>query len=127
MGFLDKVFRRGDKDDDTPVPEKLLESPERRAQLVELEQALHELVTAMRGDDCPNENPGWRGRVRDYEYSLGGVQLMLGGRITKEAIFDTVSTIRPLNEVPPGCDHLEELSRRVVALARAAEEPLPGE
>lgn len=126
MGWLDKLLGRG-QDDDTPVPDKVLGSDERRAQLVELSQALRDLVAAMNGDGCPADNPGWRGRVRDYQYSLGGLDTMLSTRVTKEQLFDTLSTIRPLGQVPAGCEHLTVLADRVVSLARQAERPLPGE
>ena len=126
MGWLDKLMGR-DKDDDTPVPARVLGSPERRAQLEELSQALTALVDGMQGDGCPADNPGWRGRLRDYQYSLGGVQTMLRGQVTKDDLFDTLSTIRPLGSVPQGSEHLKPLADRVVELARRAERLLPGE
>ena len=126
MGWLDKLLGR-DRDDDTPVPDKVLASEERRAQLIELTAALRELVAEMNGEGCPHENPGWRGRIRDYQFSLGGLETMLATRITKEDLFDTLSTIRPLGTVPAGCDHLTAIADRVVVLARRAERPLPGE
>ncbi|HOB04075.1 MAG TPA: hypothetical protein PKM36_02255 [Propionibacteriaceae bacterium] len=126
MGWLDKLLGR-DRDDDTPVADKVLGSDARRAQLVELSGALRELVTEMNGEACPSDNPGWRGRVRDYQYSLGGIDSMLATRITKDDLFDTLSTIRPLGAVPAGCEHLTVIAERVVVLARQAEKPLPGE
>lgn len=126
MGWLDKLLGR-DKDDDTPVPDKVLGSQERRAQLQELSNALRELVAGMNGDECPNDNPGWRGRSRDYQFSLSGIEKMLATRVTKDDLFDTLSTIRPLGSVPAGCEHLSVLADRVVSLARQAERPLPGE
>lgn len=126
MGWLDKLLGR-EQEDDTPVPEKVLGSDERRAQLTELSQALRELLAGMSGEGCPIDNPGWRGRMRDYQYSLGGIDTLLSTRITKEELFDTLATIRPLGQVPQGCEHLTTLADQVVTLARQAERPLPGE
>ncbi len=125
MGLWDRILGR--TSDDSPVPDKVLASPERRAQLEELSVALRELVVEMNGESCPSNNPGWRGRVRDYQYSLGGIEGMLSTRITKDDLFDTLSTIRPLGAVPAGSEHLVVLAERVIVLARQAEKPLPGE
>jgi len=65
--------------------------------------------------------------MRDYQYSLGGIRAMLAGDITKDDLFDTLSTIRPLGSIPAGCDHVVPLAERVVRLAREAEQTLPGE
>ncbi len=125
MGLLDRIFGRGG--DDAPVPERVLGSPARRAQLVELSTAMRELVVAMNDSSCPQDNPGWRGRIRDYQYSLSGIDTMLATRITKDDLFDTLSTIRPLGAAPAGFEHLTVMAQRVVVLARESEKPLPGE
>lgn len=129
MGWLSKLLGRERIDDDSPVVEKVLDQPARQAQLAELEGALRELTAAMSEEVCPLDNPGWRGRIRDYDHAVGGIAMLRRTTITKEGVFEVTSTIRPLfaKVESESLAHLVPMSDRVITLVREIEKPLPSE
>lgn len=130
MGFWNRLLGKDEADDDTPVPDKVLNDGVRRQQLTELEQALQSLVDAMEGAGDRMENPGWQGRARDYSYALGGTRMLLRQpRLTKEPLFELITTIRPLyrGEAPAEYAELAPANDRLMGALAALEEPAPGE
>lgn len=133
MSWLDRLLgrrREDDGDDDAPVDDRIVVNvPVRRAQLEVLEQALDALVNAMQQPPCPVENPGWQGRIHDYEWMLGNTMMLRRGALSKEALYDVLLAVRPVfpGEVPDHLAHLIPLQDDVVAAAREIEQPLPGE
>lgn len=129
MGLFDKLFRR-DSDDDTPVVSAPLDQEARTAQLIELEKALEELVTAMTQPPSPVSNPGWHGRVKDYEWMIGGCTLARKATITRDTLSEITTGMRPVfgpSGPPEGLESIAALSDVVIAKARALEAPLPSE
>ncbi len=130
MGWLSRLFGGGGDPDDEPVPDKLLNQDVRRGQLAELESALADLVRLMDAPDAPVDNPGWRGRARDFSYTLGSTRLLLEAKaVTKEGLYELISTVRPLyrGAPPPEYAHLAACNERIVAALRVLESPAPGE
>ncbi|MGD7708190.1 hypothetical protein [Microlunatus sp. Y2014] len=131
MGWLSRLLGREGADDDSPVAPRMLDQDARRAQLGELEAALEELVTAMDSPPSPVENPGWVGRIKDYNHHLGTTTMLQKQPVTREALVELTAGMRPLfttgQPVPAGLEHLVPLSDRVITLTRQLEEPLPSE
>lgn len=129
MGLFDKLFGRK-SDDDSPVVSAPLDQEARTAQLIELEKALEDLLCAMKEPPSPVSNPGWQGRVKDYEWMLGGCSLARRATITRDALSEITAGMRPVfgpDGPPEGLDGIAALSDTVIAKARALEAPLPSE
>ncbi len=126
--FGDLLTRVRGGDDDTPVSDRLLNMDVRAAQLNELRSTLEELVSAMQAQTARMDNPGWRGRARDYTYALGGVRDVLGTP-TREGLYEVLGSVRPLyrGSVPEGYEALAGLNERLLAALAALREPVAGE
>ena len=91
MGWLGDLLAllRGDGDDETPVVERPLNMDVRAGQLVELRTTLEDIVEAMQSQTARMDNPGWRGRARDYSYALGGIRELLR-HPTRDGLYDVL-------------------------------------
>ena len=128
MGFLGKLFGRGgDDDEDVEVP-ITLDVERRRSQLLRLEKGLDALASQMR-ETRSVDNPGWRGRVNEYDRLAGEAMMARKGVPTREQILDLVFEIRPVftGPVPAGLDSLVPLQDEVVEAAEDLRELLPHE
>ncbi len=126
MNFLSKLFgRRDEQEADLPIN---LNVPARKQQLEELEQALDALVVAMREAQSV-DNPGWRGRVNEYNRLAGEAMTQRQGVPTRESLLDLAFEVRPVfsGEIPAGMERLAPLQERVMAASAALVEVLPGE
>jgi hypothetical protein len=129
MGWLsDLVARFGGGDDDTPVADRPLNMDVRSAQLTELRETLEEILHEMHSQTNRMENPGWRGRARDYSYALGGVREVLE-KPTRDGLYDVLGSVRPLyrGPVPAGYEALAGLNERLLAALAALRQAAPGE
>ena len=131
MGWLSDLVARfggGAADDDTPVPERPLNMDIRGPQITELRDAIEALWHAMEADSARMDNPGWRGRARDYSYALGGVRELLRNP-TRDGLYEVLSTVRPLyrGPVPAGYEALAGLNERLLAALVPLRQPLDGE
>lgn len=120
MGFLSRLFGRGQTDDESgsEVTVIRLDQELRKQQLLRLEQALDQLVTEMRRCDSL-DNPGWRIRVNEYARVAGEAMLVRRGEVTWDAVLDLVFEVRPLfnSDPPPGKEQLVPLQDAVLAAA----------
>ena len=130
MGWLSDLVARfgGRGDDEMPVADRPLNMDVRGAQLAELRSTLEEMVEAMQAQTSRMDNPGWRGRARDYSYALGGVREVIGNP-TREGLYDVLGSVRPLyrGPVPAGYEALAGLNERLLAALSALRQPAPGE
>jgi hypothetical protein len=110
------------------VVERPLNMGVRAAQLSELRATLEELIEAMQAQIARMDNPGWRGRARDYTYALGGVRELLG-HPTRDGLYEVLGSVRPLyrGQVPDGYEALAGLNERLLAALAALWEPAVGE
>ncbi len=126
MNFMSKLFgRRDDQKADLPIN---LNVPARKQQLEELERALDALVVAMREAQSV-DNPGWRGRVNEYNRLAGEAMTQRQGTPTRESLLDLAFEVRPVfsGEIPAGMERLAPLQERVMAASAALVQVLPGE
>ncbi len=126
MNFLSKLFgRRDEQEADLPIN---LNVPARKQQLEELERALDALVVAMREAQSV-DNPGWRGRVNEYNRLAGEAMTQRQGIPTRESLLDLAFEVRPVfsGEIPAGMERLAPLQERVMAASAALVQVLPGE
>ena len=95
MGWLSDLVARfsGGADDETPVADRPLNMEVRGPQLGELRATLEEIVGAMEAQTARMENPGWRGRARDYSYALGGLREVLRTP-TRDGLYDVLGSVR---------------------------------
>jgi len=128
FGDLLARFRGDDGDDDTPVVERPLNMDVRATQLADLRTTLEEIVEAMQSQTARMDNPGWRGRARDYSYALGGVRELLG-HPTRDGLYEVLGSVRPLyrGPVPDGYEALAGLNERLLAVLAKLQEPVAGE
>ena len=128
MGLLGKLFGRKENDDEGTAPTITLDLERRRPQLLRLEQALDALARAMR-DGHTTHDPGWRGRVNEYNRLAGETMTLRGGTPTREDLLDLVFAIRPVfsGPIPPGMEAIGPLQDEVMAAANDMRELLPGE
>jgi len=130
MGWFGDLLARvrGASGDDSPVVERPLNMDVRAGQLADLRTALEEIVEAMQAQTARMDNPGWRGRARDYSYALGGVRELLG-HPTHDGLYDVLGSVRPLyrGPVPEGYEALAGLNERLPAVLAKLQEPAAGE
>lgn len=128
FGDLVGRVRGGDEADDTPIPERGLNMAVRGPQLAELRTTLEELVHTMEADKRRMDNPGWRGRARDFSYALGGVR-ELQAKPTRDGLYDVLGSVRPLyrGPVPAGYEALAGLNDRLLAALEPLRKPIDGE
>ena len=126
MNLLSRIFRR---DSEAPPPATIVDQDTRRAQLEHLEGALDALASGMRADDRLMANPGWRGRVAEYDRAASNANRLRRTTITREELVDLAFEIRPLfpAEPPKGQEHLLPLQEAVVSAAHALGDTLPSE
>ena len=119
MGFLSKLFGRGESEESSSEEIVIhLDQDLRKQQLLRLEQALDQLSTEMRACDSL-DNPGWRIRVNEYARLAGEAMLVRRSEVTREAVLDLVFEVRPLfnGDPPAGKEHLVPLQDAVLAVA----------
>ena len=128
VGLFDKLFRRKSEDDDGEETVINLDVAVRRPQLLRLEQALDALVQAMQEVQDVG-NPGWRGRINEYNRLAGDAMVMRKGTPTREGVLDLVFEIRPVftGTPPAGLAVLEPLQAEVMAAAEDLRTLRPGE
>jgi hypothetical protein len=130
MGWFGDLLARvrGASDDDSPVVERPLNMGVRAAQLTELRTTLKEIVEAMQAQTARMDNPGWRGRARDYSYGLGGVRELLD-HPTRDGLYEVLGSVRPLyrGPVPEGYEALADLNERLLTVLAKLQEPAAGE
>ena len=126
--FGDLLTRVRGGGDETPVADRALNMDVRGPQLTELRTVLEEMVEAMQSQTARMDNPGWRGRARDYSYALGGVRDVLRTP-TRDGLYDVLGSVRPLyrGPVPAGYEALAGLNERLLAALAPLREPAPGE
>lgn len=131
MGWLGRLFKGGQEDEDAPVVERPLDLEVRRAQLSDLDAALTALLEAMDAPPAPIDNPGWRGRRGDLTVTRSSVRTLRDATtFTRDDLFEVLTTIRPVfgrGQAPAGLEHLAALSERVSVATRTLETPLPHE
>jgi hypothetical protein len=131
MGWFGDLLARvrgASDDDDSPVVERPLNMDVRAGQLAELRTTLEEIVEAMESQIARMDNPGWRGRARDYSYALGGVRELFG-HPTRDGLYEVLGSVRPLyrGPVPEGYEELSGLNERLLAVLTQLQQPAPGE
>ena len=128
FGDLLARFRGDDGDDDTPVVERPLNMDVRAGQLADLLTTLEEIVDAMQSQTARMDNPGWRGRARDYVYAIGGVRELVG-HPTRDGLYEVLGSVRPLyrGPAPGGYEALAGLNERLLAVLAKLQEPVAGE
>ena len=128
MSFLGKLFRRDRDDEDAAEVPIALDVEARRTQLARLERALDALANQMRLVQSV-DNPGWRGRVSEYDRLAGEAMMARQGVPTREQLLDLVFEIRPVftGPVPPGLESLAPLQDELVAAAEDLRRLLPNE
>ena len=133
MGLFDKLFRRRSDDDSADgddVEETViaLDVEVRRPQLLRLESGLDALVAAMRLAQSV-DNPGWRGRINEYNRLAGDAMVMRKGIPTREGVLDLVFEVRPVftGTPPPELEVLVPLQAEVLAAAEDLRQLRPGE
>ena len=131
MGWFGDLLMRvrgANDDDDSLVVERPLNMDVRAGQLADLRTTLEELVEAMQSQTARMDNPGWRGRARDYLYALGGVRELLA-HPTRDGLYEVVGSVRPLyrGPVPEGYEALAGLNERLLAVLAKLQEPAAGE
>jgi hypothetical protein len=126
--FGDLLARVRGGDDEAPVADRPLNMDVRAAQLNELRATLEEIIHAMESQTDRMDNPGWRGRARDYSYALGGVRDVLGTP-TRDGLYEVLGSVRPLyrGPVPMGYEALADLNERLLAALAALWGPVDGE
>ncbi len=127
MGFLKKLFGRGEEDEegfDAPIT---LDAERRKVQLLRLEKALDALASEMRAEQSM-DNPGWRARVNEYS-RLAGLAMTQRQAPARDELLDLVFQVRPVfsGKIPPGMERIGPLQDEVMAAANDLQELLPGE
>lgn len=129
MGLLGKLFGRRESDEDEgEEPAITLDLEVRRAELQRLEQGLDALARRMR-EIASVDNPGWRGRINEYNRLAGEAMTMRRGVPTREGLLDLVFEVRPVftGPAPDELVPLVPLQDEVMAAAAELRELRPGE
>jgi hypothetical protein len=125
MNFLKRLFGREDEAEEVPIT---IDVDRRRPQLLRLEKALDALAAEMRQDHT-TDDPGWRGRVNEYNRLAGEAMKLRKGSPTRDELLDLVFEIRPCftGPVPAGMEKIGPLQEEVMAAAADLRQLLPGE
>ncbi len=125
MNFLKRLFGREDDAEEVPIT---IDVDRRRPQLLRLEKALDALAAEMRQDHT-TDDPGWRGRVNEYNRLAGEAMTLRKGSPTRDELLDLVFEIRPCftGPVPAGMEKIGPLQEEVMAAAADLRQLLPGE
>jgi hypothetical protein len=131
MGLLDRLRGRRAADESALV-EPPFDRDARREQLDELEDALRALARAMADVPGRMENPGWRGRVEDYQWAAMETYHVSQREFSRGDVLDLINQIRPLfspNAVAPPAEYLpfEAQQNRLLAAVQALRLPVPSE
>lgn len=120
MGWIHRLLR-GAVGQDAAAAEPPFDADLRRSQLIALESALLNLVEAMTQPPSPVDNPGWRGKIRDYVWVCGEIRTLLDGTITHDGVYDLILGVQPVfrDEVPDAYAYIEPLQREVLDAVRA--------
>ncbi|MDO4715994.1 MAG: hypothetical protein Q4B08_00330 [Propionibacteriaceae bacterium] len=120
MGWFRRLFS-GSGEDGQPIAEPHLDAELRRSQLVALESALSALIQAMSQPPSPLDNPGWQGKIRDYNWVCGQIRTLIEGTITHDGVYDLILGVQPVfrGEVPEAYAYIEPLQREVLDAVRA--------
>lgn len=131
MGLMGRIFGRrddqaGEQLDDEPAFDLDLEV--RRTQLQRLELALDALAGRMREVQSV-DNPGWRGRINEYNRLAGEAMTMRRGVPTREGLLDLIFEVRPVvsGDVPEQLASLLPLQQELFGAADDLRELRPGE
>ncbi|HMR47980.1 MAG TPA: hypothetical protein PKE40_01845 [Arachnia sp.] len=131
MGFLSKLFGKGDAkaDDDAPVAPTAVNLEVRRAQLAELSAALTALRVAMLEPGNPLDNPGWKGRAEDFGAARVDIDRLSGRTFGRDDMYEELCGVRPLyrGTAPEGYAHLAAHNQRVIDALDALYAPVAGE
>ena len=127
MSFLKKLFGRNDDDEGEDVP-ITLNVEQRKVQLIRLEKALDALANEMRVEQSM-DNPGWRGRVNEYNRLAGEAMVQRQSPLARDALLDLVFEVRPVfsGAIPAGMERIGPLQDEVMAAAEDLQTLLPGE
>lgn len=128
MGLLSKLFK-GKNEESGPDLAVDLDVEARRGQLATLVSSLDALSGRMREREDKMENPGWRGRVAEYDRVASEATALTRSPLTREALLDLAFQVRPVfsGAPPAGLDELVALSDSAMAAANALVDLLPGE
>ena len=128
MGLLGKLFK-GKNEDSGPDLAVDLDVDARRSQLAALVSSLDALSNLMREREDKMENPGWRGRVSEYDRVASEAAALSRSTLTREALLDLAFQVRPVFSGPPpaGMDEFATLSDSAMAAANTLVDLLPGE
>ena len=131
MGLLDRLRGRRTGGDGTVV-EPPIDRAARGEQLDELENALRALARAMADVPERMNNPGWRGRVEDYQWAAMETYQLSQREFRRADVLDLINQIRPLyspNAVAPPAEYLpfEAQQNRLLAAIQALRLPVPTE
>lgn len=131
MGLLRRIFGKRDDQagrqlDDEPTFD--LDLDVRRAQLQRLEQSLDALARRMREVQSV-DNPGWCGRVNEYDRLAGEAMMMRRGVPTRDGLLDLIFEVRPVvtGDVPEHLASLLPLQHELLSAADDLRELRPGE
>ena len=125
MSFFKKLFGREDEAEDVVIT---LDLDRRRPQLSRLEQSLDALANQMR-EVHTTDDPGWRGRINEYNRLAGEVMVLRRGTPTRDEVLDLCFEVRPVftGAIPSGMETLGPLQEEVLTAAAELRELLPGE
>lgn len=131
MGFLSKLFGKGDAkiDDDVPVAPTAVNLEVRRAQLAELSSALKALRLEMMEPGNPLGNPGWKGRIDDLGGAGFDIDRLAGRTFGRDDMYEGLCGVRPLyrGKAPEAYAHLAAHNQRVIDALEALYAPVQGE
>lgn len=126
MNWLRKLIGRGGSDAAPPIT---MDVEARRAQLLELENALDTLIATMQANTNRMANPGWRERVAEYKRVSGTAYTLRRGGFTREELLDLSFEVRPAfsGDVPEDVKPLLPLEDELMRATKALQEVLPSE
>lgn len=127
MGLLSRLFGRGE--DSGPDVAVELDVDARRRQLQALEESLDAMTRMMRERGDLMENPGWRGKITEYDMIASEAAQLRKATPSREAILDVAFQVRPAvtGSAPAGLEDLVAMQNSALSEANALIELLPGE
>lgn len=120
MGWLGRIFGWATETSSETEISPEIDVARRRAQLDELESALGELISAMREEPSPVDNPGWQGKIKDYSWVRKEIQILVSTGITHDGVYDLILGVKPVfrGQIPPELSFIGPLQDRVQAAVR---------